>query len=174
MDEILCRISHGETLTQACASNPDYPSPSVVIDWVHENRHNRAERYARARHRHLERWSDDLVATMLAIKAMVGRVAEAACYLVTLTAYPLVQRALGEPVRACAGYAASIGDKRRMQIGHRWRSEEWAQGIDASASSHLRPLQDVHTWLETATHVIDFSTRDTMGDIDGDWPPLAY
>jgi hypothetical protein len=61
MDEILRRISHGETLTKACASNPDFPAPSTVIDWVHENRANMAERYARARDRQLERWADEVV-----------------------------------------------------------------------------------------------------------------
>jgi hypothetical protein len=63
IDDILRRVSHGETLTQACNSNPDFPSPPTVIDWVHENRHNLAERYARARDRQLERWADDLVDT---------------------------------------------------------------------------------------------------------------
>jgi hypothetical protein len=61
MDEILRRISHGETLTKACASNPDFPAPSTVIDWVHENRANIAERYARARDRQIEAWSDQIV-----------------------------------------------------------------------------------------------------------------
>ena len=61
MDEILRRISHGETLTKACASDPDFPAPPTVIDWVHENRHNLAERYARARDRQLERWADEVV-----------------------------------------------------------------------------------------------------------------
>jgi hypothetical protein len=63
IDDILRRVSHGETLTQACNSNPDFPSPPTVIDWVNENRHNIAERYARARDRQLERWADDLVDT---------------------------------------------------------------------------------------------------------------
>lgn len=63
IDDILRRVSHGETLTQACNSNPGFPSPPTVIDWVNENRHNLAERYARARDRQLERWADDLVDT---------------------------------------------------------------------------------------------------------------
>jgi hypothetical protein len=63
IEDILRRVSHGETLTQACNSNPDFPAPSTIIDWVNENRHNLAERYARARDRQLERWADDLVDT---------------------------------------------------------------------------------------------------------------
>ena len=61
MDEILRRISHGETLTHACASNPDFPAPSTVVDWVHQNRANVAERYARARDRQIEAWSDQIL-----------------------------------------------------------------------------------------------------------------
>lgn len=121
-----------------------------------------------------EALQDAWVATMLSIKMMVGRVAEGSCFLVNLTAYPLVQRVLGETVNPCAGYGGFVGATRTMQIGHRWRPSKWADYIDGSASAHLRPLQDVHTWLETQTHIVDFTTGDTMGDIDGEWPPLIY
>ena len=63
MDEILRRVSHGETLTQACASNPDFPSHATVIDWVHGDRHGLADRYARARDRQIARWADDIIDT---------------------------------------------------------------------------------------------------------------
>ena len=61
IDEILRRISHGETLNKVCASNPDFPAPATVIDWVHENRHNIADRYARARDRQLEAWAEEVL-----------------------------------------------------------------------------------------------------------------
>jgi hypothetical protein len=63
MDEIMRRVSHGETLTQACASNPGFPSHSTVIDWVHQDRHGLADRYARARDQQVARWADDIIDT---------------------------------------------------------------------------------------------------------------
>lgn len=63
MDEILRRVAHGETLTQACASNPSFPSHATVIDWVHQNHHNLADRYARARDSQIARWADDIIDT---------------------------------------------------------------------------------------------------------------
>ena len=38
----------------------------------------------------------------------------------------------------------------------------------------MSPLQDVPCWLETRTHVIDFTTGDTMGEANDLWPPLIY
>jgi hypothetical protein len=61
MDEILRRMSHGETLKRVCASNPDFPSPATVIEWVHQDRHNLANRYARARDRQLEAWAEEVL-----------------------------------------------------------------------------------------------------------------
>jgi len=63
MDEILRRVAHGETLTQACNTNPGFPAPSTVIDWIHQDRHNLAERYARARDSQIARWADDIIDT---------------------------------------------------------------------------------------------------------------
>jgi terminase small subunit-like protein len=61
MDEILRRISHGETLKRVCASNPDFPSPATVIEWVHQDRCGLADRYARARDRQLEAWAEEVL-----------------------------------------------------------------------------------------------------------------
>jgi hypothetical protein len=61
MDEVLRRISHGETLKRVCASNPDFPSPATVIEWVHQNRCGLADRYARARDRQLEAWAEEVL-----------------------------------------------------------------------------------------------------------------
>jgi terminase small subunit-like protein len=61
MDEILRRLSHGETLRNVCASSPDFPAPATVIDWVHENRCGLTERYARARERQLEAWAEEVL-----------------------------------------------------------------------------------------------------------------
>ena len=44
----------------------------------------------------------------------------------------------------------------------------------ASESAHVSPLQVIHCWLETRTHVIDFTTGDTLGKSGDLWPPLIH
>jgi len=115
------------------------------------------------------------VATVLAIRDLCGSVRNGSCHLINLAARPLVEQALGEPVEACAGFGAFIGaGGGRLEFGFRFRPEKWAQWIDADRAAHLTPEQDVHCWLETKTHVVDFSTGDTMGDVGHTWPPLIY
>jgi hypothetical protein len=60
IDDIFRRVSHGETLTQACNSNPNYPHPSSVIDWAIKDP-VLAQRYAHAREGQTARWADDIV-----------------------------------------------------------------------------------------------------------------
>ena len=102
------------------------------------------------------------------------RVKNGNCFLVNVTAAPLVQEVLGEPVQACAGYAAFVERTGRSEYGMRWRPEKRGKWIDASAGAHVSPLQDIHCWLETCTHVIDFTMGDTLGESDDLWPPLIH
>jgi hypothetical protein len=60
IDDIFRRVSHGETLTQACNSSPNYPHPSSVIDWAIKDP-ALAQRYAHAREGQTARWADDIV-----------------------------------------------------------------------------------------------------------------
>jgi hypothetical protein len=60
IDDIFRRVSHGETLTQACKSKPNYPSHATVIDWTIKDP-AMADRYARARDGQAARWADDIV-----------------------------------------------------------------------------------------------------------------
>lgn len=95
-------------------------------------------------------WLQDAwVATMLAMKDVLGVVKDGNCFLVNTTAGALVQEVLGEPVTPCAGYAAFIEPSGRIEFGMRWRPEKWARWIDANAGAHVSPVQDVHVWLET-------------------------
>ena len=80
-----------------------------------------------------------------------------------MTAAPLAQEVLGEPVNACAGYAGFVERTGRSEFGMRWRPDKWGKWIDATSGAHVSPLQDIHVWLETRTHVIDFTMGDTMG-----------
>jgi hypothetical protein len=73
IDDILRRVSHGETLTQACKSTPGYPHPASIIDWTIEDPAGLGQRYARARDRQLERWADDLVDTSAEALADPGK-----------------------------------------------------------------------------------------------------
>ena len=120
--------------------------------------------------------SEDLqrawVATVMAIRDVRGAVRAGSCFYINLAARPLVQEILGETVHPCAGHAGFVGDRGKFECGFRWRPEKWKDWIDATAGSHLSPLQDLHTWMETKTHIIDFSTGDAMGDPDDAWPPL--
>ena len=50
----------------------------------------------------------------------------------------------------------------------------WAKWIDAGEGAHVSPLQDIHCWLETGTHIVDFTMGDTMGESNDLWPPLIY
>jgi hypothetical protein len=102
---------------------------------------------------------------MLAIRDLCGTVRNGMCHVINLAAAPLVVKALAEPVTPCAGFGAFIGDGRRVEFGFRWRPTKWAPWIDADKGAHLAAPQDVHTWLETKTHIVDFSTGDTMGDL---------
>jgi hypothetical protein len=117
---------------------------------------------------------DAWTAVFLAIKDVLGAAKNGGCFLINMTAGPLVQEVLGEPVAPCAGYAAFIERNARIEFGMRWRPEKWSRWIDASAGAHVRPVQDIHVWLETHTHVIDFTTGDSMEGGSFSWPPLIY
>lgn len=111
-------------------------------------------------------------ATIMAIQAELGAVKNGNCFLINMTAAPLAQEVLGEPVSACAGYAGFVERTGRSEFGMRWRPDKWRDWIDAKAGAHVSPLQDIHVWLETRTHVIDFTMGDTMGESGDLWPPL--
>ena len=113
-------------------------------------------------------------ATVLAIRDVCGTLSNGTCHLINVAAAPLVERALGEHVAVCAGYGAFVGHGARLEFGFRWRPDKWARWIDDAKAAHLDPEADVHTWLETQTHVIDLSTGDTMGDIGHTWPPMIH
>jgi hypothetical protein len=121
--------------------------------------------------------SEDLqrawVATIMAIQDVLGAVKNGKCHLVNLTAGPLAEHVLGEPVRPCAGYAGFVERSGRSEYGMRHRPEKWSRWIDANAGAHVSPLQDMHCWLETATHVVDFTMGDTMGETNDLWPPRS-
>jgi hypothetical protein len=112
------------------------------------------------------------VAVFLAIQDVLGSVRNGNCFLVNVTAGPLVEHVLGEPVQPCAGYAGSVERKGRSEYGLRWRPEKWAKWIDAREGAHVSALQDIHVWLETATHIVDFTMGDTLGESNDLWPPL--
>ena len=122
--------------------------------------------------------SEDLqrawVATIMAIQDVMGAVKNGNCFLVNMTAGPLAEHVLGEPVHPCAGYAAFVERAGRSGFGLRWRPEKWAKWIDAAEGAHVSPLQDIHCWLETRTHVIDCTMGDTFGESGDLWPPLIY
>ena len=76
--------------------------------------------------------SEDLqrawVATITAIQVLLGAVKNGNCFLVAMTAGPLVEHVLGEPVQPCAGYAGFVERTGRSEYGMRWRPEKWAAG----------------------------------------------
>lgn len=117
---------------------------------------------------------DVWVATILAIRNVCGTLSNGTCHLINVTAAPLVERVLGEHVAVCAGYGAFVGHGARLEFGFRWRPDKWARWIDGAKAAHMDPEADVHTWLETQTQVIDFSTGDTMGDVGHTWPPMIH
>jgi hypothetical protein len=117
---------------------------------------------------------DVWVATILAIQDVCGALGNGTCHLINVAAAPLVESALEEQVVVCAGYGAFVGHGARIEFGFRWRPDKWARWIDGAKAAHLDPEGDVHTWLETRSHVVDFSTGDTMGDVGHTWPPLIH
>ncbi len=114
------------------------------------------------------------VAVIMAIQSELGSVKDGNCFLINMTAGPLAEHVLGEPVHACAGYAGFVERTGRSEYGMRWRPEKWGKWIDATEGAHVSPLQDIHVWLETHTHVIDFTMGDTLGEANDLWPPLIY
>ena len=117
---------------------------------------------------------DVWVATVLAIQDVCGTLSNGTCHLVNLAAAPLVEKALCKRVEVCAGYGAFLGQGARIELGFRWCPDKWTRWVDVGKGAHLDPEADVHTWLETQTHIIDLSTGDTMGDIGHTWPPMIH
>jgi hypothetical protein len=92
-------------------------------------------------------------------------------------AAPLVERVIGEPATPCAGYARFVAAGQRIEFGLRWRPDKWAPFVDGydRAIRELDVMADLHVWIETRAHVIDFSTfqiEAMMQDAGGAWPPL--
>jgi hypothetical protein len=116
---------------------------------------------------------DAWTAVVMAVQqAHGGRLRRGSCYYLNLAGAPLVQQVLGEPVQLCAGFGAWYERTSKIQTGFRWRPSKWADWIDREAGQHLEPLADVHCWLETATHLIDFDGG--TGAPDDVWPPIIY
>jgi hypothetical protein len=111
---------------------------------------------------------------MLAMRDVHGGIKRGACFVIVAAALPIMREAFDATATACAGYAAFVDHLGMGEWGFRWRPGKWADWIDAAARDELSPLEDVHTWIETATHVIDLSTGDAMGNADAPWPPLMY
>ena len=78
-NEILARISEGESLLSVCDS-PHIPAHSTVCGWVVDDREGFADRYARARRLCAERWAHEVLTLSDAapIVAPDGRVDSAA------------------------------------------------------------------------------------------------
>jgi bifunctional DNA primase/polymerase-like protein len=117
---------------------------------------------------------DIWVAVMLAMRATMGAIKPGKCFVTAFAALPVIQARFDETAVACAGYAGFVDEHGRGEFGFRWRPEKWANWVDANGGMHLSPLQDVHTWIETATHIIDLSTGDEMSAATTRWPPLMY
>lgn len=115
---------------------------------------------------------DAWTATILAIRDVCGTLRKGTCFIVNLTAAPVIEKVLNEPVRPCAGYAGYVDAAGRFECGFRYRPEKWSKWIDADAGAHLPPWSDVHTWCETSSYLVDFDGG--MGDPSDAWPPLIY
>jgi hypothetical protein len=59
-EEILGRISEGETLNQICRDE-HLPAKSTVLLWVREDREGISDRYTRARELQQDCWADDII-----------------------------------------------------------------------------------------------------------------
>jgi hypothetical protein len=115
---------------------------------------------------------DAWTAVVMAVQQAHGGLRRGSCYWLNLAGAPLAQMVLGEPVNLCAGFAAFFERRTKIQTGFRWRPPKWVGWIDRDAGSHVAPTEDVHCWLETATHLIDFDGG--VGAPDDVWPPLIY
>lgn len=111
------------------------------------------------------------VCTIQAVQDMTGALRSGSCFLLNHSAAPLVEIILGERVERCAGFAAFFTKKAKFECGFRYAPRKWDNWIDRHAADGLRPLQDIHAWLETRTHYIDFSIFEGIGDGER-WPPL--
>jgi hypothetical protein len=101
---------------------------------------------------------DIWTAVMLATRDVHGAIKQGACFVTVFAALPIIQ--------------ATFDECGRGQWGFRWRPQKWSSWVNASECAHLSPLQDVHAWIETTTHVIDLSTGDEMAAAPTRWPPL--
>jgi hypothetical protein len=106
-------------------------------------------------------------AVMLATRDKLGAIRPGSCFVTALAAEPVIQAVFDKTAIACAGFAGFVDHLGRGEWGFRWRPEKWSSWIRADEGAHLPPWSDVHTWVETNTHVIDLST-------DRDGKPLLY
>jgi hypothetical protein len=107
------------------------------------------------------------VAVMLATREKLSAITPGSCFVTALAAAPVIQALFDKTAVPCAGYAGFVDEHGRGEWGFRWAAAKWSDWIDRNAGLHLLPWQDVHCWVETATHVVDLST-------DRDGKPLLY
>lgn len=115
---------------------------------------------------------DAWTVTVMSIQQAHGALHRGTCFYVNLAGAPLLQKVRAEPVKLCAGYAGFVERGCKIETGFRWRPGKWRDWIDARAGRELGPLEDIHCWLETETHYIDFDGG--TGDPEDVWPPLIY
>ena len=61
VEEILDRLSHGETLKAICESDERYPAAPTIRKWVMEDREGIAALYARGKELQIEAWADGII-----------------------------------------------------------------------------------------------------------------
>jgi hypothetical protein len=134
--------------------------------------------------------SEDLqrawVATVMAYREVRGAIAEGHCLAVNLVAKAMLPSVLGEDPALCAGFAffgTGPGAADNCDFGRRYRLEKWRDLYQYE--SEAEPAEhDFHVWLETATHIVDFTTFQIAPMMrasneaflvkgrEGMWPPL--
>jgi hypothetical protein len=77
------------------------------------------------------------VAAIMAIQDVLGFVKNGNCFLVAMTARPLVEHVLGEPVQPCAGYAGFV-ERTGRQVRHALAPpKSGTKWVDANAGAHV-------------------------------------
>lgn len=127
-------------------------------------------------------------AVVMAHREAHGAISTGQCVPINIVAQAIAEKVLGEPVELCAGFAffaTGKGPADGADFGRRHCPDKWRKALGVGAP--IFPAEhDHHVWLETKTHLIDFTTFQiapmmrrsnltfSVKGAEGTWPPMIY
>lgn len=130
------------------------------------------------------------VAVVMAYREIFGAITEGECLPLNMAAGQIVSHVLDEDVDLCGGFALFVtgkGAADSAEFGRRFCPDKWRKHLYHGVITPAVPDEnDFHVWLETKTHVIDFTTFQIapmmrtsneafpVKGAEGTFPPMLY